>query len=91
MLKTLANQYKATYQQWIEILSNITDDVCDAWDAHQKQKEAEKYFSSLSPEQKQVILASVQATAQDLDIHVIRCHSDMTPYFIMYYYINIVI
>ena len=63
MLKTLANQYKATYQEWLEILSNITDDVCEAWDAHQKQKEAEKYFNSLSSEQKQTMLAAIQATA----------------------------
>lgn len=51
-LKTLAMQYKAAYQNWLDVLNTITDDVCDAWDAHLKQKEAEEYFKSLTDEQK---------------------------------------
>lgn len=65
-LKKLADTFKRAYSQWIDVLSDIDDEVCKAWDQHLKQKEAIAFFAALSPEEKAAMgFAPVQQQLED--------------------------
>lgn len=48
-LKYLAQKYKEAYQKWIDVLSEVTNEVCDAWDDHCDP--VKKFLATATPEQ----------------------------------------